>query len=130
MKILLDTNALVWVLAHHDGGKLGKDARQALQAAKVVYVSPVSVLELRIKAMLGKLEVGEDLLSDIAASGCDMLEYSGHDADAIRCFPQLARHDPFDRMLLAQAQTQHLTLLTADTALLCLDLPFVMDARR
>lgn len=130
MKLLLDTNALVWLLDKADGGSLGIHVRDHLQQAEVVYASSISVVEIRIKSMLGRLKSQPDLLADIAKAGCLPLSLSDVDADTIVDFPVLKRHDPFDRMLLAQASAQGLTLLTSDKVLLNLNLSFVVDARK
>jgi PIN domain nuclease of toxin-antitoxin system len=129
MTLLLDTNALIWLIGHADGSSLGPNARRKIQEADSVYVSSVSILEIRIKSMLGKLDVGQDLLTNITAAGLKTLSFDVTHADALTEFPDLKKHDPFDRMLLAQAQLERISLMTADTFLLALGLPYVMDAR-
>ena len=129
MNILLDTNALIWLLSDAEGKSFGHEAKKLVQDAAVVYASSVSVLEIRIKAMLGKLTVGENLLEDINASGLEELSFTVHHADAIKAFPALSKHDPFDRMLLAQAHIEGRLFLTSDELLLRLGLPFIADAR-
>jgi PIN domain nuclease of toxin-antitoxin system len=73
---------------------------------------------------------GDDLIEDIMASGVKELSFGISHADAIRDFPALSRHDPFDRMLLAQAKVEKITFLTSDNNLLKLQLSYVIDARR
>lgn len=130
MKILLDTNALIWLISEKDGGPLGKNARELLQNAEAVYASSVNILEIRIKTLLGKLESDNNLLDDSAAAGLESLMFASKHADALMNFPDLSKHDPFDRMLLAQAQTEGMVLLTSDTTLLGLKLPYLANARR
>ena len=130
MKILLDTNALIWLLGQTNGKSLGHSAVQSIRDAEVVYVSSVSILEIRIKTMLGKLVSKEDLLDDVAAAGLKNLPFDTSHANAISKFPNLSKHDPFDRMLLAQAQVEGTSFLTSDTILLGLNLPFVVNARK
>jgi PIN domain nuclease of toxin-antitoxin system len=129
LKILLDTNALVWSLTHEDGGSLGELAKRAIQGADCVYVSSISVVEIRVKSMLGKIVSHEGLLADVEEAGFVNLSFEAIHADAILNFPELARHDPFDRMLLAQASVEQLRFLTSDTILLSLSLPFTLNAR-
>lgn len=80
--------------------------------------------------MIGKLGFApkpEQLTADF---GLEPLPLSGEASHALLDFPELQRHDPFDRLLLAQAKTENLSLLTADQTLLALNLPFVQDARK
>lgn len=128
MKLLLDTNTFIW-LVNYDDPRLGIQTQQLLQAAGTVYVSAITIVEIQIKSMLAKLGTSGDPLGDAVASGCALLSFSAQAGMALADFPELARHDPFARMLLAQAKTAGLTLLTADELLLSLDLPFVCDAR-
>jgi len=129
LKILLDTNALIWLVGYIDGRSLGPNAKQLLNDADIVYSSSVSILEIRIKTMLDKLTSGEELLEDISKAGLISLSFDSNQANTIRDFPSLARHDPFDRMLLSQAKTEGLILLTSDTVLLGMNLTYVVDSR-
>ena len=69
--ILLDTHSLLWVLA--DDARLGPSARSALTAAPAVYSSPISVVEIAIKTLLGKLSVPVGYLEAARASGIQEL---------------------------------------------------------
>lgn len=80
--------------------------------------------------MLGKLEAPEGMQAHVLGAGCGMLDFSASAADTMRGFPHLARHDPFDRMLLAQAWTEGLTLVTTDKVLLGLGLDYIVDAAK
>ena len=80
--------------------------------------------------MLGKLEVPETLLDDLAVAGIKNLSFTTDHAEALRHFPALSRHDPFDRMLLAQASSERYSFLTADNILIGQGLDFVLDARK
>ncbi|HUC95840.1 MAG TPA: type II toxin-antitoxin system VapC family toxin [Candidatus Saccharimonadia bacterium] len=130
MKILLDTNALIWLLSQEDGGLLGKQARASIHSADIVYVSSVSILEIQIKTMLGKIKSSPDLIQDIDLAGLKNLSFDTSHANAIGNFSNLSKHDPFDRMLLAQSQVESLVLLTSDSVLLDLKLPFILNARK
>ena len=126
--ILLDSQALLWVL--DDNPRLGRQARAAIAAATRVHVSAATVWELTIKAMLGKLTVPAPLPGRLREQGLALLNVSAEDAEGLREFPELARHDPFDRLLVAQAKSARLTLLTADAVLLGLRQGFIVDATR
>lgn len=124
--ILLDSQAALWVLL--DGPRLGPAARRMIASSPVVHVSAASVWELEIKSMLGKIDLPDGLLGLIVDQGLAMLPVSGEHAAGLRGFPELVRHDPFDRMIIAQAAVDGLTLVTADRVLLGLGRDFVVDA--
>jgi PIN domain nuclease of toxin-antitoxin system len=124
--VLLDSHVLLWVLTGRR--PLGATARAALAASEVVYVSAATVLELTIKQMLGKLKLPDGFEARLEQQGLTTLSITAAHAAAIRRFPDLARHDPFDRILLAQAVEEQLTLLTADRVLLAMGHPQVADA--
>ena len=69
------------------------------------------------------------LMDDLTASGLEAVPFPPAAASLMREFPHLARHDPFDRMILAHAQAANATLLTSDRTLLALGLKWVEDAR-
>ncbi len=126
--LLLDSQALLWLL--DDNPRLGRQARQAITSAQGVHVSAATVWELTIKTMLGKLSVPADLSKRLTAQGLVLLSITAEHAEALRDFPELTRHDPFDRLLVAQASRAGLRLLTADQVLLGLDRDFILDASR
>jgi PIN domain nuclease of toxin-antitoxin system len=111
---LLDTHLLLWALAEPE--KLSATTRNRLDAAEV-FVSAASVWEVSIKVALGKLEADpSELLAAIEPAGFVLLPITGLHAAAVATLPLLHR-DPFDRMLVAQARTEPLILLTNDTVL-------------
>lgn len=124
--ILLDTNALLWL--YEDSPRLGVKARALVTSAPRVYYSAVSITEMVIKEALGRLDVLDDPMGEFARSGLVMLPLTARHSLGMRDCPDLVRHDPFDRMLLAQAAVDSLTLLTSDRTLLGLGLAFVLDA--
>ena len=126
--LLLDSQALLWLL--DDNPRLGPQARRAITSAQGVHVSAATVWELTIKTMLGKLSVPADLSTRLTAQGLELLSITAEHAEALRDFPELIRHDPFDRLLVAQASRTGLQLLTADKVLLNLDREFILDASR
>lgn len=129
MKLLLDTNTLIWLLGDVDGDKIGAKTKQLIEDADAVYASSINILEIRIKTMLGKLHSDDDLLKDIKVAGLQNLPFDTEHADDITKFPTLSRHDPFDRMLIAQAQSENMILLTSDNVLLNLDNSLTRDSR-
>jgi len=112
MKLLLDTHVLLWWLA--DDRRLGARHRALIaDAANIVLVSSMTVAEIAIKTSLGKLEAPDDLLPTLEAGGFDELAFESRHAEVLRTLPWHHR-DPFDRMLIAQAIAEQLTVLTAD----------------
>lgn len=115
MKLLLDSHAFLWWLA--EDPKLGKEAREAVaDPSSTVLVSAATVWELSIKAALGKLDLdGADLVEEIEANGFVELPMTARHAQAAATLP---RHhdDPFDRVLIAQARVEGLTIVTRDSA--------------
>ncbi|MBC9957387.1 type II toxin-antitoxin system VapC family toxin [Yimella sp. cx-51] len=125
--LLLDTNALIWTLTAD--ARLGQTARSLITDTGAVRYSSVSVLEVTIKTMLGKLSLPGDFQVGLDSIGLTELPLTARHAAAVAEFPDFTRHDPFDRMLLAQANVEQIRLLTADTALLGLGVTWVIDAR-
>jgi PIN domain nuclease of toxin-antitoxin system len=113
-RILLDTHLLLWAVA--EPRKLPPGARRRIEAADV-FVSAVSILEVSIKAALGKLAADPaELLAEIEPAGFTLLPITGEHAAAVARLPAV-HTDPFDRMLVAQAKTEPLLLLTNDSVL-------------
>ena len=112
-RLLLDTHAFLWWLA--DSRKLNDDARTAIrEASAMVHVSAVTIWEIAIKARLGKVHVRtKDLAGEIAANYFLELRISARHALAAGSLPS-HHSDPFDRMLIAQAQLEELTVVTHD----------------
>ena len=115
MNLLLDTHILLWVM--QDAPQLGRAARRLLADAEAVHVSAISLWEIAIKCALGKLRVDQDALdAQLDKIGFAPLAVSWAHAQAARRLPPL-HVDPFDRMLVAQAQCEPLHLVTHDAAL-------------
>ncbi len=126
--LLLDSQTLLWVL--DDSPRLGPEARKTIRSARGVHVSAATVWELTIKAMLGKLAVPASLSAAVTGQGLQLLNITAEHAEGIRDHPELTRHDPFDRLLVAQAEQAGLRLLTADRVLLELQRDFILDATK
>lgn len=112
MRLLLDTHALLWWLA--DDPTLSPRSRQAIADQRnVVLVSAASAWEIAIKRALGRLDAPEDLARALEESGLQPLPITVEHAVAAGTLP--AHHaDPFDRMLVAQAQLESLVVVTRD----------------
>ena len=115
MRLLLDTHIFIWVL--DDDPKLSDVAWSKIEKAEVVYVSSASLWEATIKYQLGKLHINPEKLVDaVADSGFLELPVTFQHVMAVRHLPALHR-DPFDRLLVAQAISEPLNLLTSDSIL-------------
>jgi len=114
MRLLLDTHVLLWGL--DNPARLGKKTRSLIERSQVL-VSAASLWEISIKASLGKLKIKpQDVFDAIEPSGFDLLPVQA--AHAIEVFSLGAVHgDPFDRLLVAQAMSERITLLTFDETL-------------
>lgn len=113
MKLLLDTHILLWWL--NDDEKLPEKAHQLISHAdNIIYVSHISLWEIQIKVMTGKLHADLKAITDQLPIN-DFLELPSH-LDHILALSQLPPYhqDPFDRMLIAQAISEPLHLLTHD----------------
>lgn len=115
MMLLLDTQMVMW--AALEDRKLPAAARQRIANASTVYVSAVSLWEIGMKVSAGKLKLSmADLEAKLVAAGAVPLMLTW--AHAVRAFDVASFHrDPFDRLLLAQAVSEPLHLLTTDEAL-------------
>ena len=115
MKLLLDTHIALWLM--RDAAELSAAARRAIGAADQVFVSSASVWEATIKAGLGKLPVDPARFeSQLIEAGILPLAVTWAHAVKLRDLP-FHHRDPFDRMLVAQAMSEPLHLLTHDAAL-------------
>ena len=116
MRLLLDTHLFLWSVV--DSPRLSAEARSSILTADEVYVSAVSIWEVAIKAGLGKIQGDVRQLAEaIGGSGFVELPVTALHAATVAELPPHHR-DPFDRLLVAQAMTEPLILLTADAALL------------
>jgi PIN domain nuclease of toxin-antitoxin system len=124
--LLLDSQVVLWLA--DDNPRLGRHARNRIENADTVYVSAATIWELTIKKMLGKLDLPEAFDVALAEQGITFLSVTAEHTAGIEEFPELLRHDPFDRLLVAQASRERCDLLTADQFLLSTSYPFVVDA--
>ena len=130
MNLLLDTHVLIWWLENNP--RLGSRARKTLLSASTrSVVSAATLWEISIKAALGRLDMDDPLTTWVPRLedewGVRSLAITFEHAIAVRNLPP-HHHDPFDRMLVAQAQCEGLTIITVDPAIPAYDVP-TLDAR-
>ena len=115
MSLLLDTHVLLWASAAPD--RLPSGAREMIEdTSEPIFYSAASIWEVAIKNGLGLADFQVDprlLRRALLEHGYDELAVTGVHAAAVDQLPPIHR-DPFDRLLVAQAQLEALTLLTAD----------------
>lgn len=116
---LLDTHVLLWL--NSDLRRISRPIIAALDLADQVYYSAASAWELSIKQSLGKLHVEAAISQFVEQSTFLELPVTTQYAEAAARLP-LHHRDPFDRMLVAQAMTEGLVLITADRRLSSYDL--------
>lgn len=115
MRILLDTHIFYWLF--YDQHRLPSAARKTLDKADAVFVSAVSFWEIAIKVRVGKLNADiPELISSLEAANLIELPVLARHTPLVSVLP-LHHADPFDRLLIAQAITEPLHLLTADPQL-------------
>ena len=114
-RLLLDTHVLLWWLA--DDEALGMQTRALIADTRnEVLVSAATVWEMSIMRAKGLLETPDDMDAVVAGEGFSALPISLRHAQQAGALPDLHR-DPFDRMLIAQAQSEGLELLTVDAVI-------------
>jgi PIN domain nuclease of toxin-antitoxin system len=118
--LLLDTHVVLWWLT--DDPTLADQLKETIDQEIDVFVSAVTVWEVTIKQQLGKITAPADLPEAIRDSDLANLPVTADHAVAAGRLP-LVHRDPFDRMLVAQALTEGLTLVTRDKALRGYDVP-------
>ncbi len=116
MRLLLDTHALLWVLSAPE--RLPPALRRRIRAGEnEVYSSIASAWEIAIKVALKRLDLEVDSLADsLAASGIQALDVDLRHVARVAQLP-LHHRDPFDRMLIAQALCESMTLVSRDRSL-------------
>jgi PIN domain nuclease of toxin-antitoxin system len=112
VRLLLDTHVLLWWL--DDSPRLSPAVRERLiDPETLVASSVVSLWEIEIKRALGKLSAPSDVIGGTRDAGVELLGVSADHAVEAGRLPLLHR-DPFDRMIVAQAQHEGLTVVTGD----------------
>lgn len=125
MRLLVDSHVLLWHLS--DDPRLGPKATATIEAQDAeVIVSATSLWEIAIKVGLGKLMAPEDLPQRIEPLGFQLLNVTPGDVWRVRMLPH-HHGDPFDRLLIAQAQAHSLPIVTGDPAFSDYDVTVIWD---
>jgi len=117
MRLLLDTHTLLWTTGFQT--ELSPAAAQAIRENQNQnFVSIASLWELSIKVNIGKLKLPNDYFEDLESAGFDILHVEFPHLEAYRNLPLILKHkDPFDRLLVAQAISEGLMVVTRDEKL-------------
>lgn len=113
-RLLLDTHVFLWWRG--EPARLTDNARSQIATAGIVFVSSASAWEAAIKVSLGRLDLPDTFEAGVLASGFEKLPITFSHAERVASLP-IHHRDPFDRMLVAQAQVEGLTLVTHDRLL-------------
>ena len=112
MNLLLDTHALLWWL--DDNPTLAGNARDAIaDGSNLAFVSAAVIWEIRIKEALRKLSIPKNFKGVLDKQPFEMLDITAEHAHMVGALP-LYHRDPFDRMLIAQAKVEGLSVVTRD----------------
>ena len=123
MNLLLDAHVFIWAVT--DDPSLSTRARSAIvDGRNLIYVSAVAALEIAIKRSLGKLKAPQDYLDQLAIHRFTPLDITARHALALEHLPG-HHNDPFDRLLIAQAQLESMTLVTRDRRFKAYDVPII-----
>lgn len=116
MKILIDTHIFLWMLSAPE--KLTEKRRYELESpSNEVFLSAMSIAELMIKSSIGKITIEFDPVEMAEQMQIEILDFSGPHAMVLGELP-LIHKDPFDRMIIAQAITNKLPLMSDDSKFL------------
>ena len=122
-ELLLDTHVAIWWMEGSE--RLGSRCKATLfQPGLRLWISTASVWEMAIKLGLGRLKLStplDECIPDLLAHGAHCLPITLNHALAVRALPP-HHADPFDRMLIAQAHCENLTLVTADSLIRTYDI--------
>jgi PIN domain nuclease of toxin-antitoxin system len=124
MNLLLDTHVLIWALENNP--TLSNSARDAIiNGSNLVFVSSASVWEISIKKAMGRLKIPDNLREEIKLHRFTHLNMDFDHAQLAGELPAIHK-DPFDRMLIAQAIIEKLTLVTRDNMISKYDVSLLM----
>lgn len=119
---MLDTLVVLWEL--EGSRRVSWTAQEAIEQATELLFSVVSLAEIGMKTAIGKLSVPGDLREHVLRSGLQILRLDANHGLAVADLP-VHHRDPFDRLLIAQARSEQLTIVSADRRIADYDVPFV-----
>ncbi len=123
MKYLLDTHSLLWTI--FEPNKLSTEAQAIISDQdNIICVSLISLWEISIKQNIGRLDIPEEFFEVVSKGGFEMLSLTIPQIKQYQTLP-LHHRDPFDRILIVQAQQQKLILITRDSEISKYDLEIV-----
>lgn len=119
MRLLLDAHTLIWWLG--DDAQLSEPAREAIETSESPLIGAGTLVEIAVKRSLGKLDVDEDWPEQAQADGFALLAISWLHAARLQDLPYIKlagtqHRDPFDRLLVAQALSEDIPIVTCDPA--------------
>ncbi len=124
MKFLLDTHILLWWL--EDNPRLSADIKETIRNPdNLILVSAATVWEMSIKKSLGKLDIPDDLLEILKKNKFEILTITAAHGLKVGNLPHHHK-DPFDRMLIAQALCERLTVISKDEKFTLYNLPLLL----
>ncbi len=113
MRYLLDSHSLLWTIFQPD--KLSTEAQEIIHDQNnIICVSLISLWEISIKQNIGRLHIPEKFFEVVSQGGFEIIPLTIPEIEQYRTLP-LHHRDPFDRMLIIQAQQQKLILITRDS---------------
>ena len=122
---LIDTHILIWLLS--DSSKLSDTAKAELKSGKKICVSIVSLWEIALKRAIGKLDISYtivDIVKKCEAYRIDVLPIKPEHLDNISKLPDIHR-DPFDRLIISQAEVEGCSLITRDELISQYNIPII-----
>jgi PIN domain nuclease of toxin-antitoxin system len=123
MNLLLDTHVLLWWLG--DDPNLSQSARTVIaDGNNLVFVSAAVIWEIQIKQALGKLKIPVNFRNVLDQQAFELLDITVEHAYAVGKLPPYHR-DPFDRILVAQAKVEKMTLVSHDNHIKKYKVPFI-----
>lgn len=125
---VLDTSTFISAVLVPE--RLGKSTRNIIAKSPSIYFSAVSVFEIVVKQMKGKLNLGQSVGEFIGELDAKSLPLRVEDATEVYSFPSLLNHDPFDRLILATTRAHGAKLITSDQKLLDLGFDWVLDSSK
>lgn len=111
-KYLLDTHIIIWIL-ENDEKELNNFMKVLTDSRNSFFVSIASYWEMIIKSSIGKLKIPHDMISKVRESGIGWLNIELEHLNHIQNLPQI-HTDPFDRLIVAQAEIEKMKILTTD----------------